>query len=212
CRYGGLALGFNGGHVAAGVPSLYKGGAGCDAKTQLCSTASTRVIITDLNQNNKTDFLISSRAFAAMACQGMGQEILKFGIVDVDYKRLWGAQTSSLQNFEIAGDRERMPSFLSMHLELSELVQDLWVRGLWRVERSFTLVYPLYNCEVLIIRKLQKDVISIGAVVGFLLYGGRQVLLHCDIAWGLMPSQPPSNPLFGELDANENPYGPPPVA
>ncbi|KAK6946880.1 THH1/TOM1/TOM3 domain [Dillenia turbinata] len=28
-------------------------------------------------------------------------------------------------------------------------------------------------------------VISIGAAVGFLLYGGRQVLLHCDIAWEL---------------------------
>ncbi|NP_001310811.1 expansin-like A1 precursor [Ziziphus jujuba] len=91
CGYGSLALGFSGEHVAAGVPTLFKDGAGCGAcfqirckDTALCSKEGTRVILTDLNQHNQTDFVLSSRAFTAMAQKGLDQDILKRGIVDVN--------------------------------------------------------------------------------------------------------------------------------
>jgi len=46
------------------------------------------VVLTDnLSHNNETDFVLSKRAFSGMAQKGKGREILKLGIVDIEYKR-----------------------------------------------------------------------------------------------------------------------------
>ena len=47
----------------------------------------TKVTLTDKNSDNRTDFVVSKKAFTAMALKGKSQELLKTGIVDMEYKR-----------------------------------------------------------------------------------------------------------------------------
>ncbi|KAL8196561.1 hypothetical protein R6Q57_024856 [Mikania cordata] len=95
CGYGSFATSFYNGRLAAVVPSIFKSGSGCGAcfqircmDSKLCSESGTQVIVTDLNNNNQTELVLSSRALMAMANKGMEQQILRLGSADVEYKRV----------------------------------------------------------------------------------------------------------------------------
>ncbi|XP_038705350.1 expansin-like A3 [Tripterygium wilfordii] len=95
CDYGPIATNFYGELLAAGSPSLFNHAFGCGACFQirckdpvLCSGNAVQVVLTDLHHNKTADLVLSSGAFKAMAKNGKSQQLLKVGIVDVEYSRI----------------------------------------------------------------------------------------------------------------------------
>ncbi|KAH9610467.1 hypothetical protein KSS87_018071 [Heliosperma pusillum] len=97
CGYGALAVNLYGGHVAAARQNIYRNAQGCGACYQIrcqnsavCNKAGTNIVVTDFHnaKTNFTDFVLSSRAFRAMALPGKDKSLLGLGIVDVEYKRV----------------------------------------------------------------------------------------------------------------------------
>ncbi|KAL1196145.1 Expansin-like A1 [Cardamine amara subsp. amara] len=124
CSYGSMATTFFAGHIAAAIPSIYKDGAGCGACFQvrcknptLCSTKGTTVMVTDLNKNNQTDLVLSSRAFRAMAKPILGADkaLLKQGLVDIEYKRVICDYGNKKMNVRVEESSQK-PNYLAIKL------------------------------------------------------------------------------------------------
>ena len=54
---------------------------------RFCSTAGTKVVATDQNYDNRYDFVLSKKAYSAMALKNKTKELLNLGTIDVEYKR-----------------------------------------------------------------------------------------------------------------------------
>ncbi|KAK9144693.1 hypothetical protein Sjap_004596 [Stephania japonica] len=73
---------------------LYKNGLGCGACYQvkctipsLCSKGA-KVVVTDHGEGDRTDFILSPRAFAKLALPNKVSELKKYGVVDIKYQKI----------------------------------------------------------------------------------------------------------------------------
>eukprot|EP01018_Ginkgo_biloba_P023046 Gb_24808 [translate_table: standard] len=82
CGYGHLGATLYGGNVGAASLIIR-----C-TDPQLCTKNGTKIVVTDLTQNNQTDFVVTQRAFVSMAAPDKGDQLLKAGIVGLEYKRI----------------------------------------------------------------------------------------------------------------------------
>ncbi|CAK7356270.1 unnamed protein product [Dovyalis caffra] len=94
CGYGQYGRTVNDANVA-GVSRLYKNGSGCGGCYQvrckapkLCTDDGVNVVVTDYGEGDKTDFILSTRAYARMARPYMALELFAYGVVDIEFRRI----------------------------------------------------------------------------------------------------------------------------
>ncbi|KAK2356363.1 expansin B1 [Trifolium repens] len=96
CGFGDYGKIVNDGSVAAVSAKLWKNGEGCGACYQVrckipqfCDDNGANVVVTDYGEGDRTDFIMSPRAFSKLGRNEVASEKLKkYGVLDVEYKRV----------------------------------------------------------------------------------------------------------------------------
>ncbi|KAK9121006.1 hypothetical protein Syun_018623 [Stephania yunnanensis] len=95
CGYGEFGRTVNGGDVAAVSYGLYKNGTGCGACYQVrctipekCTEDGVKVVVTDHGEGDHTDFILSARSYSKLAQPYMAKELIAYGVVNIEYKRI----------------------------------------------------------------------------------------------------------------------------
>ncbi|KAJ4715884.1 Expansin-like [Melia azedarach] len=161
CAYGSLALDFNHGYVAAAASAIYTDGALCGGcyrmrckNKTLCRSQGTTVIVTDqISNGNKTDFVLSRKAYMALAKKGMGKQLLRRGAVDIEYKR-YPCDFFNNKNLSLrVQESRRNPDYVALEVLYQggqTEIKIFWVArydstNLIPLRRNHSAVWDIYN-------------------------------------------------------------------
>ncbi|KAJ8650489.1 hypothetical protein MRB53_003512 [Persea americana] len=94
CGYREFGKTINGGDVGA-VCRLYRNGTRCGACYQVrcthaqhCTDNWVTIVATDYGEGDHTDFILSPTAFVKLARPNMASELVAYGVVDIEYRRV----------------------------------------------------------------------------------------------------------------------------
>ncbi|XP_058085183.1 expansin-like B1 [Magnolia sinica] len=158
CGYGEFGRTINGGDVGA-VGRLYRNGTGCGAcyqvrctHAQLCTEEGVHVVVTDHGEGDYTDFILSPRAFVNLAHQNMALDLLAYGVINVEYRRVSCQYPGQNLMFKIQ-EHSKFPNYLAIIIlyqtgQMDILTVELWEEDCqqWReMRRSYGAVWDIVN-------------------------------------------------------------------
>jgi hypothetical protein len=73
------------------------------------------VVVTDYGEGDKTDFILSTRAYARMARPNMALELFAYGVVDVEFRRIPCRYSGYNLMFKVH-EHSRFPEYLAIVL------------------------------------------------------------------------------------------------
>lgn len=82
---------------------------------QLCTDNGVTIVATDYGEGDHTDFILSPSAFVKLARTNMASELVAYGVVDIEYRRVpihasIQDTTSCSRSMSIAGSPTTLPS------------------------------------------------------------------------------------------------------
>jgi hypothetical protein len=158
CGFGEFGRTVNDGNVA-GVSRLYRNGTGCGAcyqvrctRAEYCSDEGAKIVVSDYGEGDRTDFILSPRAYVRLVRPNMAKELLGYGVIDVEFRRISCQYSASNLMFKVH-EHSRFPQYLALLMIYVEGQNDITAVELWQddyqqwrgMRRAYGAVWDMTN-------------------------------------------------------------------